>query len=95
MKKVISLSFISMLLLVLSFGLMFGMIREDGNSTFEGELELAGHNCDDCTGAEEDDEITVIIKWNEKSETLKLKNQQRLIGHTALPVFILIYWNIN
>lgn len=50
-------------------------LKIDGNSTFEGELELAGHNCDDCTGAEEDDEITVIIKWNEKSETLKLKNQ--------------------
>ncbi|MFJ8064588.1 hypothetical protein ACIQYS_08150 [Psychrobacillus sp. NPDC096426] len=50
-------------------------LKIDGNSSFEGVLQLAGHSCDDCSGSKEDDEITVIITWDGKSELLHLKNQ--------------------
>lgn len=46
----------------------------DRNATFEGELKLAGHECNDCAGAQEGDEIAAIIKYDGKTENFNLKH---------------------
>ena len=51
-------------------------LKIGGNTSFEGEVDFAGHDCDDCTGAQLDDEITAIIEWDGKSETFNLKSLQ-------------------